>query len=81
MATTVATVPQFRKGQRVNFIGGSGTIKSYRPEAGSWSYLVEMDMGPEPETGRIGYETTILLNQPDLILQEDSRFSALAISA
>jgi hypothetical protein len=81
VTATIATVPQFRKGQKVSFIGGTGTIKSYQSEAGSWSYLVEMEMGPEPDMGRIGYETTILLTQADISLWEDSRFPELAISA
>ncbi|MBD1909127.1 MULTISPECIES: hypothetical protein [unclassified Leptolyngbya] len=76
MIATTAALPHLYKGQKVNFLGGSGTIKSYHPEAGSWSYLVEMEMGPEPEMGRIGYETAILLSQADLILQEDNSLSA-----
>lgn len=81
MTATITTVPQFRKGQKVSFIGGTGTIKSYQLEAGGWSYLVEMEMGLEPEMGRIGYETTILLTQADMSLWEDNRFSELPISA
>lgn len=81
MAATVIIVPQFRREQRVNFIGGSGTIKSYWTEAGSWSYLVEIEMEPKPEMGKIGYETTILLNQSDLMLQKNSYFSELPMSA
>jgi hypothetical protein len=81
MAVGSATVPQFDKGQRVNFVGGSGTIKNYHPELSNWVYLVEMDMGPEPEMGRVGYETTILLPQSDLALHEDDRCVELAISA
>lgn len=51
----------------VQFIGGQGKVKSYRPESGSWQYLVEMEMGPEPDMGRIGYETTIVLLESDLV--------------
>lgn len=79
MAATIATVPRYCRGQRVNFIGGSGTIKGYRPEACNWFYLVEMEMGPEPEMGRIGDETTIMLNQFDLMLQENTHFSEFAV--
>lgn len=74
-------VPRFRKGQTVSFIGGSGTIKSYYPEAGNWFYRVEMQMEPEPMMGRIGAETTILLSQSDLIVQEDHRSLKLPRSA
>lgn len=81
MAARIATVPQFRKGQKVSFIGGSGTIKNYQSDAGSWSYLVEMEMGPEPEMGRIGAETTIMLNQIDLSVYENKHLSDLPISA
>ena len=81
MATTVVTVPQFWKGQSVSFMGGVGIIKSYQPEADSWAYLVEMAMGPEPEMGRIGYETTNLLSQTELSLRHHHSYSDLAMSA
>ncbi|MEP0913266.1 hypothetical protein NDI45_20350 [Leptolyngbya sp. GB1-A1] len=81
MSATIAMVPRFRKGQTVSFIGGSGTIKSYYLEAGNWFYLVEMEMGPEPAMGRIGAETTVLLSQSDLIVQEEHRALKLPISA
>jgi hypothetical protein len=77
MAVRLALAPRFGKGQRVNFIGGSGTIKSCRPDAGRWSYLIEMEMGPEPEMGRIGYETTIQLTEADLSLWENNCLSEL----
>ncbi|MEA5603783.1 hypothetical protein [Nostoc sp. UHCC 0252] len=63
--------PKFGKGQQVEFIGGLGTIIQSHPNSGNWSYLVEMEMGSEPEMGRIGYETTILLFEADIILPED----------
>ncbi|AFZ30624.1 hypothetical protein Glo7428_2086 [Gloeocapsa sp. PCC 7428] len=81
MAATITKVPQFRKGENVKFVGGVGTIKSYQLEAGSWTYAVEMAMGPEPEMGRIGYETTVLLNEADLVPQTVTFSSELAISA
>ena len=81
MAATITKVPQFRKGERVRFVGGVGTINNYQLEAGNWTYAVEMDMGPEPEMGRIGYETTILLNEVDLTPQTAIFSSELAISA
>jgi hypothetical protein len=69
MAVTVSTVPHFRKGQAVKFVGGVGTVKSHYLNSSTWTYLVEMAMGPEPEMGRVGYETTLLLNEADLALQ------------
>jgi hypothetical protein len=81
MVATVTKVPQFHKDESVKFMGGVGTIKSYQLEAGSWTYFVEMDMGPEPEMGRIGYETTVLLNEADLTHQTADLSSEMAISA
>lgn len=59
--------PRFAKDQLVEFIGGTGKIRNYRSESDSWLYLVEMAMGPEPDFGRIGYETMILLPELDMI--------------
>lgn len=59
-------LPQFGRGQTVGFIGGTGTIKDFRFEAGIWTYAIEMILGPEPDMGRIGSETTILLHEADL---------------
>lgn len=61
------TIPRFYRDQIVRFVGGQGTIRSYHPESGSWKYLVEMEMGTEPDIGRIGHETTIVLLESDLI--------------
>ncbi len=63
--------PKFCKGQKVEFIGGLGTIRQCCRNSGHWSYLVEMEMGAEPEMGRIGCETTILLFETDIILLEN----------
>ncbi len=62
----VMTMPKFSPAQSVRFIGGKGTVKEFRAEAGDWSYLIEMELGEEPEMGRIGYETMILLSETDL---------------
>ncbi|MBE9019058.1 MAG: hypothetical protein CLLPBCKN_000859 [Chroococcidiopsis cubana SAG 39.79] len=59
-------IPRFRKRQMVRFIGGIGTIENCRASAGAWLYMVEMAQGPEPEMGRIGPETTIVLYEADL---------------
>ncbi len=58
--------PKFRQSQMVCFWGGMGTIRSYHLESGTWAYAVEMALGPEPESGRVGSETTILLNETDM---------------
>jgi hypothetical protein len=67
MSTTITTKPQFQKGQQVRFIGGTGTIKTYSPATAGWNYLIEMEMGPPPTIGRIGYETTIVLSEIDIL--------------
>lgn len=59
-------VPEFHPNQRVSFIGGEGTVREYNSESGSWVYLVEMALGLEPDFGRVGAETMILLNEVDL---------------
>ncbi len=63
--------PKFCKGQKVEFLGGLGTIIQCCRNSGHWSYLVEMEMGSEPDMGRIGYETTILLFETNIILLAD----------
>jgi hypothetical protein len=60
------TPPKFTKNQLVYFLGGVGTIKSYKPDCDTWKYAIEMEKGPEPEMGRIGPETTILLHESDI---------------
>jgi hypothetical protein len=64
--TKVVTLPRFNKAQRVCFVGGIGTIRDYLPEPGAWIYIIEMEMGPEPEMGRVGSEATILLYEADI---------------
>ena len=58
--------PKFYPQQKVSFVGGTGKIKNLQKEAGSWIYIVEMSMGSEPDFGRIGAETTILLEEQDI---------------
>lgn len=58
--------PQYQRGQTAYFLGGQGIIKNYQQESGKWAYVVEMEMGPEPESGRIGYETTVCLFETEL---------------
>jgi hypothetical protein len=64
-------LPKFSRDRVVHFIGGCGKIKHCTPDAGTWVYAVEMDMGIPPETGRIGFETTILLHEADTIHAAD----------
>jgi hypothetical protein len=58
--------PQFHLNQRVYFVGGCGTVKYCQPYAQTWTYAVEMELGPEPEMGRIGSEATILLYESEI---------------
>lgn len=66
MINSTTTVPRFDKNQTVRFVGGEGQIREYHSDAGTWTYIVEMPLGPEPAIGRVGYETTIMLLEPDL---------------
>lgn len=66
MMAQLKTRPKYQPNQQVNFLGGEGTIRGFFPSAGTWTYAVEMTMGPEPEMGRIGAETTVLLLETDL---------------
>jgi hypothetical protein len=67
MGAKIIPAPSFEKNQTVEFVGGIGKIKNHYSESDSWIYLVEMAMGPEPDFGRIGYETMILLPETDMI--------------
>lgn len=58
--------PKFRKEQIVCFWGGTGMIRQYHLESGTWAYAVEMALGPEPDVGRVGSETTILLHEAEI---------------
>lgn len=60
------TKPKFSRDQVVCFVGGVGTIRSCQPNSGTWTYVVEMELGPEPDMGRVGNETKILLLEPDI---------------
>ncbi len=58
--------PQFYCHQTVRFFGGTGKIKSIQKQAICWTYHVEMSMGVEPDFGRVGAETTIVLEEQDI---------------
>jgi hypothetical protein len=66
----VFSSPKFNPDQVVRFVGGEGKVRRHYHDSGSWSYAIEMAMGPEPDMGRIGYETTVLLLETDLRLVE-----------
>ena len=58
--------PQFDRHQTVWFCGGTGKIKSIHKQAIGWTYHVEMTLGIEPDFGRIGTETTVVLEEQDI---------------
>lgn len=66
MTATVVKEPKFCPMQWVSFIGGEGIVRSYKPDAGAWTYLVEMALGPKPDFGRVGAETIVCLDEADL---------------
>jgi hypothetical protein len=43
-----------------------GKIKSLQQQDSRWVYTIEMSMGAEPDFGRVGAETTIILAEQDL---------------
>lgn len=57
---------QYPPNQKVQFIGGEGIVLSSSFEGGNWRYLVEMPQGREPDFGRAGAETMVLLNEREL---------------
>ncbi len=59
-------VNRFHREQQVRFIGGEGVVRNVKFESGSWKYLVEMPLGVEPNFGRIGAETMVLLSETEL---------------
>jgi len=62
----VISAPKFEVDIEVEFIGGIGKIRDQHYESGNWIYHVEMAMGEEPDFGRIGYETVIMLPEPEV---------------
>ena len=59
--------PKWDKDLMVRFLGGVGKIKSFRPDSDTWTYAIEMEMGLEPDFGRIGAETTVILYEEDIL--------------
>lgn len=66
MTLNLVKAPSFHCAQRVRFVGGEGVVRSQRFEEETWIYLVEMALGPEPNFGRVGAETTLVLTEADL---------------
>ncbi|MEH1919883.1 hypothetical protein [Nostoc sp.] len=66
MSKKFIKLPIFCHTQRVRFLGGEGLVKSYKSESESWIYLIEMPLGLEPHSYRVGVETMVLLNETDL---------------
>jgi hypothetical protein len=60
------TKPTFAPNQTVRFIGGMGKIKSIQQQDSRWVYTIEMSMGAEPDFGRLGAETAIVLAEQDI---------------
>lgn len=58
--------PKFHSHQTVRFIGGEGKIKSIQRQYNRWTYTIEMSMGAKPNFGRVGAETTIILEEQDI---------------
>ncbi len=59
-------MPEFYHSQRVSFVGGEGTVQNCEPKFGEWVYLIEMPLGIEPECGRVGAETMVIIDEADL---------------
>jgi hypothetical protein len=58
--------PSFYPSQQVSFMGGEGVVRSRHFDLGTWTYLVEMTLGPKPNFGRVGAETMVILLEADL---------------
>ena len=66
MMQTIEKKHNFDRAQRVKFAGGEGIVRSFTFAAQHWTYLVEMPLGQEPQFGRIGAETMVLLSETEL---------------
>ncbi len=58
--------PKFQEQQQVSFAGGQGRILALQADGIDWLYSVEMPLGVEPDMGRIGYETIVLMSEAEL---------------
>lgn len=80
MTATLIKAPKFRLTQRVGFVGGEGIVRSYKPDAGTWVYLIEMPLGLAPDFGRVGAETMVCLNEADLCVRESFNEVSLRVA-
>lgn len=68
--------PRFDRHQTVRFFGGTGKIKSIHKQDIGWTYHVEMSLGVEPDFGRVGTETTVVLEEQDILAIESVQLQA-----
>ncbi|MBD3887123.1 hypothetical protein IFO70_36570 [Phormidium tenue FACHB-886] len=66
MTATLTKKPKFHSMQWVRFVGGEGIVRDYKFNTGTWTYLVEMPLGLEPDFGRVGAQMMVSLNEADL---------------
>jgi hypothetical protein len=65
--TPTFDLPKFNQEQQVLFFGGQGTVKNCHPDSsGTWTYIIEMELGPEPELGRLGSEASLILYEVEI---------------
>ncbi len=65
---SLTKAPKFAASQQVHFLGGKGRILFCQPDGKNWLYGVEMPLGKEPDMGRIGAETIILMMEGELFI-------------
>jgi hypothetical protein len=66
MSINCLNKPKFHEHQIVSFIGGKGRIETIQQQDNRWTYAVKMSMGARPDFGRVGAETTLLMEEQDL---------------
>ena len=57
---------RFKYNQKVYFTGGIGRVKDCCFDSGKWSYTIEMPLSVEPDLGRIGAETQVVLEEMEV---------------
>ena len=65
---TFLKIPKFGSHQRVKFIADEGVVKKLQHQSASWNYVIEieMEMGIEPDFGRVGAETVVVLDEAEI---------------
>jgi hypothetical protein len=79
MTVALLDTPKFCREQAVWFFGGTGVVCNYQHKAGTWTYLIKMDLEPDSAFGRIGAETMVLLSEVDLYETEWQMWADWAI--